>query len=145
MRYLQKKMPSGEQKTVSINYETCTQGDYIEAYNAYKQIEHFYEEGVNISNGEQKSESLHASEFLKYIVEKGKEGISMQRYKGLGEMNPEQLWETTMNPERRSLVRVAIEDAVEADQVFTVLMGDNIEKRRLFIEENALNVRNLDI
>ena len=140
-----KRDADGEQKTVSINYETCTQGDYIEAYNAYKQIEHFYEEGVNISNGEQKSESLHASEFLKYIVEKGKEGISMQRYKGLGEMNPEQLWETTMNPEKRSLVRVAIEDAVEADQVFTVLMGDNIEKRRLFIEENALNVRNLDI
>jgi DNA gyrase subunit B len=140
-----KRDVSGEQKTVSINYETCTQGDYVEAYNAYKQIEHFYEEGVNISNGEQKSESLHASDFLKYIVEKGKEGISMQRYKGLGEMNPEQLWETTMNPEKRSLVRVAIEDAVAADQVFTVLMGDNIEKRRLFIEENALSVRNLDI
>jgi DNA gyrase subunit B len=140
-----KRDVGGEQKTVSINYETCTQGDYVEAYNAYKQIEHFYEEGVNISNGEQKSESLHASDFLKYIVEKGKEGISMQRYKGLGEMNPEQLWETTMNPEKRSLVRVAIEDAVAADQVFTVLMGDNIEKRRLFIEENALSVRNLDI
>jgi DNA gyrase subunit B len=130
---------------VSINYETCTQGDYIEAHNAYKQIEHFYEEGVSISNGEQKTESLHASEFLKYIVEKGKEGITIQRYKGLGEMNPEQLWETTMNPERRSLVRVAIEDAVAADQVFTVLMGNNIETRRQFIEENALNVRNLDI
>jgi DNA gyrase subunit B len=140
-----KKDVGGEQKTVSINYETCSQGDYVEAYKAYKQIEHFYEEGVNISNGEQKSESLRASDFLKYIIEKGKEGISMQRYKGLGEMNPEQLWETTMNPERRSLVRVVIEDAVAADQVFTVLMGDNIEKRRLFIEENALNVRNLDI
>jgi DNA gyrase subunit B len=140
-----KRDTDGKQKNVSINYETCTQGDYVEAYNAYKQIEHFYEEGVNITNGEQKPESLRASEFLKYIVEKGKEGISMQRYKGLGEMNPEQLWETTMNPERRSLIRVAIEDAVEADQVFTVLMGDNIEKRRQFIEENALNVRNLDI
>ena len=140
-----KRGTNGEQKTVSINYETCTLGDYIEAYSAYKQIEHFYEEGVNISNGEQKSEPLHAAEFLKYIVEKGKEGISIQRYKGLGEMNPEQLWETTMNPEKRSLVRVAIEDAVGADQVFTVLMGNNIETRRLFIEENALNVRNLDI
>jgi DNA gyrase subunit B len=140
-----KRDTEGEQKTVSINYETCTQGDYIEAHKAYKQIEHFYEEGVNVSNGEQKTESLRASEFLKYIVEKGKEGISIQRYKGLGEMNPEQLWETTMNPERRSLVRVAIEDAVAADQVFTVLMGNNIETRRQFIEENALNVRNLDI
>ena len=140
-----KSAAEGEQKTVSINYETCTQGDYVEAYNAYKQIEHFYEEGVSVSNGEQKPEPLRAAEFLKYIVEKGKEGISIQRYKGLGEMNPEQLWETTMNPERRSLVRVAIEDAVEADQVFTVLMGNNIETRRLFIEENALNVRNLDI
>ena len=88
---------------------------------------------------------LRAEEFLKYILEKGKEGISIQRYKGLGEMNPEQLWETTMNPDKRSLVRVAIEDAVEADQVFTVLMGNNIETRRIFIEENALNVRNLDI
>jgi DNA gyrase subunit B len=140
-----KRDAEGKQKNVIINYETCAQGDYIEAYNAYKKIEHFYEEGVNITNGEQKPESLHASEFLKYVVEKGKEGISTQRYKGLGEMNPEQLWETTMNPEKRSLVRVAIEDAVEADQVFTVLMGDNIEKRRQFIEENALNVRNLDI
>ena len=140
-----RKDTNGEQKTVSINYEICIQGDYIEAYNAYEQIRHFYEEGVNISNGDQKLESIHASEFLKYIIEKGKEGISMQRYKGLGEMNPEQLWETTMNPEKRSLVRVAIPDAVQADSVFTVLMGDNIEKRRMFIEENALNVRNLDI
>jgi DNA gyrase subunit B len=134
-----------EQKTVNINYEMCSQGDYIEAHNAYKKIERFYEEGVSISNGEKKSEALHAAEFLKYIVEKGKEGITIQRYKGLGEMNPEQLWQTTMNPEKRSLVRVSIEDAVEADQVFTVLMGDNIEKRRQFIEENALNVSNLDI
>jgi len=136
---------NGEQKETIINYETCTQGDYIEAYNAYKQIEKFYKEGVHIANGEQKTELLRAAEFLKYIVEKGKEGINIQRYKGLGEMNPEQLWETTMNPEKRSLVKVAIEDAVEADQVFTVLMGNNIETRRLFIEENALNVRNLDI
>jgi DNA gyrase subunit B len=140
-----KKDTNGDRKTVAINYEICSQGDYVEAYNAYKQIRHFYDEGINISNGDQKVESIRASEFLKYIVEKGKEGITMQRYKGLGEMNPEQLWETTMNPEKRSLVRVAIQDAVQADSVFTVLMGDNIEKRRMFIEENALNVRNLDI
>jgi DNA gyrase subunit B len=140
-----KKVANGEQKTATVNYETCTQGDYTEAYNAYKEIERFYKEGVRIANGDQEMESLHAAEFLRHIIEKGKEGINIQRYKGLGEMNPEQLWETTMNPEKRSLTRVTIEDAVEADQVFTVLMGNNIETRRLFIEENALNVRNLDI
>lgn len=133
------------QKTMLVNHETCTHGDYIDAYKAYKEIEHFYDEGVSVQSGEQKTDILFAEDFFRYITEKGKEGMNIQRYKGLGEMNPEQLWETTMNPEKRSLVRVAIEDAVEADQVFTVLMGNNIETRRLFIEENALNVRNLDI
>ncbi len=140
-----KKTKNGNQRITDVTYETCEQADYADAYKAFKQIRSFYEDGVNISNGDLHHEVLQASEFLKYIVEKGKEGISIQRYKGLGEMNPEQLWQTTMNPEQRSLVRVAIEDAVEADQVFTVLMGNNIETRRLFIEENALNVRNLDI
>jgi DNA gyrase subunit B len=82
---------------------------------------------------------------LKYLIEEGKKGIGIQRYKGLGEMNPNQLWETTMNPEKRNLLQVKIDDVVDTDEVFTILMGDEVEPRRDFIQNNALEVSMLDI
>ncbi len=98
---------------------------------------------VFIINDEKEIFSLH--KLLEHVLKEGEKGMTIQRYKGLGEMNPEQLWETTMDPERRTLQKVTIEDAVEADEMFTVLMGDNVNLRREFIISHARDVKNLDI
>jgi DNA gyrase subunit B len=84
-------------------------------------------------------------ELLNYLINEGKKGVNIQRYKGLGEMNPEQLWETTMNPAKRNFLQVGVEDAVDSDEIFTILMGDEVEPRREFIQNNALEVSALDI
>ncbi|MCX5888566.1 MAG: DNA gyrase subunit B, partial [Deltaproteobacteria bacterium] len=84
-------------------------------------------------------------EMMAFILEEGQKGVNIQRFKGLGEMNPEQLWETTMDPETRTLLKVNVEDAVAADEIFTILMGDKVEPRREFIQNNVLELQELDI
>jgi DNA gyrase subunit B len=118
----------------------------------YKELKRLFSELMSpgappysVENGEQKAKLRSFTALANYILEGGKKGQYIQRYKGLGEMNPEQLWETTMNPETRVLLQVRIEDAVEANDIFSTLMGDEVEPRRKFIEEHALTVKNLDI
>jgi len=127
-----------------LNWELISSATFKGLSAAYREINGFEKPPYIVDKGaEIRVES--EDELVSIIEEIGKEGVSVQRYKGLGEMNPNQLWETTMNPETRVLLRVRIEDAVEADDIFTVLMGEQVDSRRKFIEENALNVGQLDI
>lgn len=119
--------------------------EYADLVNSYDGIKKYSKATFKIEREKDTREFGALTLFAEFVIQDGKQGAYIQRYKGLGEMNPEQLWETTMNPENRTLLQVKIEDTIEADQVFSVLMGDQVEPRRKFVEENALNARNLDV
>ncbi|NDD62603.1 MAG: DNA topoisomerase (ATP-hydrolyzing) subunit B [Acidobacteria bacterium] len=131
--------------SVRINWELATHIEFQRAVEVFKSLAVLGTPPYVIKTSGGETEVGSRDEVLEHILTAAKKDLTIQRYKGLGEMNPEQLWETTMDPEKRTLLQVRIDDAVETDQIFTVLMGDQVEPRRRFIEENALDVKNLDI
>ncbi len=130
---------------LAVDYKLIRNGDYQSLIKLSQDLQDLENPPFSFIFKDEKEQIKSKEKLLLKVLEKGKEGINIQRYKGLGEMNPEQLWETTMDPEKRKLLQVIVEDDVEADDIFTVLMGDNIVSRRQFIEENALKVANLDV
>jgi DNA gyrase subunit B len=132
--------------SAQISVEALRSPDYQALYELHEKIPPLHKGPCLVTDASGKEVSARTlDELVKAVFEFAKEGASTQRYKGLGEMNPEQLWETTMNPETRTLLKVTMEDAVGADEMFTVLMGDAVEPRREFIEKYALDAVNIDI
>lgn len=132
-------------KKFKISSHFVDSTEYADLKNHYEGIKKYLNSKFHFKNEKLDQEFESLEEFAEFVITSGKQGAYIQRYKGLGEMNPDQLWETTMNPENRTLLQVTIEDTIDADQVFSVLMGDQVEPRREFVEANALNVKNLDI
>jgi DNA gyrase subunit B len=130
---------------VSIDYNFASYVEFQKAVELFMKLEDRLTPPFIAGENGNSEEIATREALLDRVLTAAKKDLSIQRYKGLGEMNPEQLWETTMNPETRTLLQVRIDDAVETDEIFTVLMGDSVEPRRKFIEDNALDVRNLDI
>jgi DNA gyrase subunit B len=132
-------------KNFRIGMHFADSSEFAGLMNQYEGIQRYLNSEFAIKDQSAVSKHTGLRAFSEFVSQDGRQGAYIQRYKGLGEMNPEQLWETTMDPKNRTLLQVKIEDTIDADQVFSVLMGDQVEPRREFVETNALNVRNLDI
>jgi DNA gyrase subunit B len=138
--------PGATSKPVTLSREIATTGEYHELLSIEEDIDSIGPAPYRVTAEKgQERELRDADELDAYISERGRKGMDITRYKGLGVMNADQQWETTMNPDARTLLQVRVNDDVRADELFSVLMGDQVEPRRKFIENNALNVRNLDI
>ncbi|OAM51973.1 DNA gyrase subunit B [Methylovorus sp. MM2] len=139
------KYVHGNLQSCIIDAEFMGSGDYRQISRVSVMLQDLLGQGATIKRGEKEQSVSTFKQALDWLLEEAKHNLNIQRYKGLGEMNPGQLWETTMDPQVRRLLRVQIDDAIAADEIFTTLMGDQVEPRRAFIESNALGVNNLDV